>query len=65
MITIEAVKCLHGIDEPEVCNDCADLLQIEDGREFLERIGMGLVIEDFVREGAVNCSAREERGSDE
>ncbi len=25
----------------------------------------GLVIEDFVREGAVNCSARVERGSDE
>ena len=42
MITIEAVKCLHGIEEPEVCNDCADLLQIEDGREFLERIGMGV-----------------------
>ncbi len=26
---------------------------------------MGLVIEDFVREGAVSCSARVERGSDE
>ncbi len=42
MITIEAVKCLHGIDEEERCEACADLLQIEDGREFLERIGMGV-----------------------
>ena len=41
MITIEAVKCLHGIDDAEPCEECIDLLQIEDGREFLERIGMG------------------------
>ncbi len=25
-----------------LCLDCANLLQIEDGREFLERIGMGV-----------------------
>ena len=43
MITIEAVKCLHGIEEPEPCEECIDLLQIEDGREFLERTGMGVV----------------------
>ncbi len=40
MITIEAVKCLHGIDEPEPCEQCIDLLQIEDGKKFLEAIGM-------------------------
>ena len=42
MITIEAVKCPHGIDDAEPCEECIDLLQIEDGREFLERIGMGV-----------------------
>ena len=40
MITIEAVKCPHGIEEPEPCLQCANLLQIEDGKKFLERIGM-------------------------
>ena len=45
MITIEAVKCLHGIDDADPCEECIDLLQIEDSREFLERIGMGVVEE--------------------
>ena len=46
MFLIEKVKCIHGIelsdeDRPEnSCHQCADVLSIIDGREFLEAIGM-------------------------
>ncbi len=48
MIYIDRITCIHGVEmeNPEsvaACDVCCDLLQIEDGREFLERIGMGVV----------------------
>ena len=43
MWVFDEVKCIHGIDEDEKCEQCIDLLQIEDGEAFLRRIGMGVV----------------------
>ena len=48
MIYIDRITCIHGVEveSPEsvaACETCIDLLQIEDGEEFLERIGMGVV----------------------
>ena len=46
MWVFDEVRCIHGIvleddDRPEKsCEQCADLLQIEDGEAFLRRIGM-------------------------
>ena len=46
---IDEVRCRHNVvldneDRPEEsCPQCADDLQIEDGEEFLRRIGMGVV----------------------
>ena len=42
MIYIDRITCIHGIDDADPCEACIDLLQIEDGHEFLERIGMGV-----------------------
>ena len=48
MITIDEVRCLHGTvlrdeDNPgRDCEECADLLQVADGREFLLALGMGV-----------------------
>jgi len=46
MFLIEKVTCIHGIelkdeDRPEhSCEQCADVLSIVDGRDFLKAIGM-------------------------
>ena len=36
----EDESCIHGIEGE--CAQCIDLLQVEDGAEFLRRIGMGV-----------------------
>jgi hypothetical protein len=50
MWVFESVTCIHGIeygpaDEqyPSTCEQCIDVLQIEDGEDFLQRLGMEVV----------------------